>query len=677
MARRLCVLLVVGTVFFGCQLSAEELPVGAIARLGTTSLRCQQGVEGVAFSPDGKMVAGCGWRRFIHIWDAETGEQIQTLSPDGMSFAVLFSPDGKKLASSGDSVVRMYDLEKRELIFSKPNDQERTTGLAFSPDGLVLATGGGGETVVLWDAQTGDKMVELHTGNQGGDTHPVAFSPSGTVLASASEKSTIHVWNLATGTSGKINVANGQDSAAIAFLNESTFVISTSFYDRKTRKSGSVLSTYEVAEDSTIKHADDFVSQKATYDGETPFALTPNRERLVTLERSQLTIWDTNTRTVVSTIPRSKKYSYSRTHGIAVSPDGRLVACDWDSHKIHLFDLQTGEERLPQTNTHHSAVIAIDLSPDQSTIATSDQNGVVHLWDARTHKHIRRCKLSGNWVRDVRFFPDGKRFLAVGEHFDPDNGVQGFVGLGFIVNTADGTVVREIPLPDRGMKCAVIGDGATFAVALGLGDLFGFERDSKPAQIGIWKTHDDSEPKFFESGAGEIDHLVASADGKLTAVRSGLVTSWNATTGEKTNGSAAAKGRSPFTKTAFCPRDEFLLVGTHNYSRKPGESEGELLCKRLGEEQPTWSTTWTEARPTQIQLSTDGQLFSVFVSADSRSDQPSKLIVGHANDGKILHEFRLEVGNVRSLLFSKDNSKLYSGMDRGHVLVWNVTDTGN
>ena len=119
-----------------------------------------------------------------------------------------------------------------------------------------------------------------------------------------------------------------------------------------------------------------------------------------------------------------------------------------------------------------------------------------------------------------------------------------------------------------------------------------------------------------------------------------------------------------------------MLVGTHVYSRKPGESKGELVCKRFEEEQPIWSTSWTEARPAKLQFSTDGQSFAAFVSANDRSDQPSKLIVGRSSDGTVLREFELNVGSVRSLVFSRDNSKLYSGMDRGDVLVWDVGGKG-
>ena len=82
-----------------------------------------------------------------------------------------------------------------ELVRSFPEIIGHTdwvTSVAFSPDGLTLASGSQDKTIMLWNVATGELKATL-----GGHTEPVksvAFSPDGLTLASGSDDGTIKLW---------------------------------------------------------------------------------------------------------------------------------------------------------------------------------------------------------------------------------------------------------------------------------------------------------------------------------------------------------------------------------------------------------------------------------------------------------------------------------------------------
>ena len=162
-----------------------------------------------AFSPDGGTIAAGGHDRSVLLWDIETEALTATLeghTDDVRSLA--FSPDGKLLASGGnDNAALLWDVESggRLAAFegvSEPSPKtnvwddckDSIESVAFSPDGKTLATGSSGDAIRLWDVERRELLRELE-----GMTltiYDVAFSPDGKTLAAGTHYDTVQLWDL-------------------------------------------------------------------------------------------------------------------------------------------------------------------------------------------------------------------------------------------------------------------------------------------------------------------------------------------------------------------------------------------------------------------------------------------------------------------------------------------------
>ena len=161
-------------------------------------------VDGVAFSPDGSIIANGGaGDANVKVWNPDTGEHLHTLEPAVEDvFDVAFSPEGHTVASVGWGGTDLWNANIGELSQSFPRDLGRIfLSVAFSPDGHLLAVGRDDRIIDLWDV---DRALLLNTltGHEGdfrvgtSAVHDVVFSPDGHLLASAGGDGTVRLWEI-------------------------------------------------------------------------------------------------------------------------------------------------------------------------------------------------------------------------------------------------------------------------------------------------------------------------------------------------------------------------------------------------------------------------------------------------------------------------------------------------
>ncbi len=385
------------------------------------------GVTSAAFSPDEKTIVTTGQDGTAIVWPLDalspTGSSDDDAPADVRAFrghrgpihGVVYAPDGQTVATVGDdrrvliwkpSDVRPYRLAE---VFSEqppppPSSRElighRTAvlGVAFSPDGKCLVSGGLDNALIVWDVASGQPLKTLR--GHAGQVRACRYSADGKLVLSGANDGTLRLWNIDEYEEARTVaplVLTGHADAVLAAdfsADEKTIVTAgrdriAKLWDVRTRK-----------ETATLAEGHEYLSSAGLF--------TADGVRLITSAVDGTTrVWDVSNGVQLAVVPDT-----GRAAALAVSRDGRWALSGvGDGRGAKLWETATGRviRTLP---AHRSELTAVAFSPDGKQLFTGETSGRANLWRADDGAAIWSELRHSRKITAAHFTADGKQLLT-------------------------------------------------------------------------------------------------------------------------------------------------------------------------------------------------------------------------------------------------------------------------
>ena len=284
---------------------------------------------------------------------------------------VLFSHDGKQIVSGGGESVKVWDAETGtcEQEFSVDGNDAyggTVSSIAVSSNGLYIAAG---LRATVFTHRPGIKIFNTVLGRcektlpeTSNDVCALVFSPDGTCLFSGENTGQIRVWNIETGEPDMILVGHKSSIRSLALSSDGALLVSGA--------DDGLIKIWDTASGECVKTLENGVLVGSV-------GLSADGEHIVSCDRySAIKIWDVGTGVHIRTLDNEH-----HLYKVLFSPDGTYVLGSGStSNCIKIWDVETGQLRKTIGNSNAKTILSLAYSPYGEYIVSVDCGGTITLW---------------------------------------------------------------------------------------------------------------------------------------------------------------------------------------------------------------------------------------------------------------------------------------------------------
>lgn len=553
--------------------------------------------------------------------------------------AIAFSPDGASVAT-GTGCLRVWDVATGRLKSIHADDAMRGIhGLAYSPDGRVVAAVGGffGREALLWDVSTG-KIVQdfvepaaatgsvpasalfIYKGQPinyrvltavafSADGGFVATAPGGVVLRDAHSGKVVATFD--EPTQGVKALAFSADGKTLATAAEDKQVRLWSLREKR------LLQTLDGA-------TQPLVSIALSDDGRQVAAISTGKKSIFDeTPVSNLWTWDT-------AFDSPRKFSLGNVKGSQVAFVSGTTIVFGAGRELLSLDLKDQSASPRRIWSHSQNVLAVAISPDRKLVASGGTDRNVDLVDLATGKLVHRLPGLTDMISAVATSGDGQRFATA---------------------TIDLRFTNRLPEADG-------------AFAARHAQYFGDEANAgrmQPGEVHIWSATDGRLQSRLPLPACQVTDVEFIPDSDLLAVagwlpgKGGLLSIWD-----------AAANKHLYTLSTPGAEVLTLSASPDGQTIASGDADGNLALWDITSQAKRWSQQHDHAIEAVV-FSNDGKLLAA-------ADAQQAVRVYDAGNGKLVQSLQCH-SYVESLDFSPDGTRLAAGTRHPGIELWDL-ETG-